>query len=71
MEYLDNDYANIILTRNIKNDVIETVDKYLLIKFPILPENIEKMKAYYQNIKEILNTTIDECISKLDLPEEV
>ena len=71
MECLDNDYAKMILTRNMKNDVIETIDKYLLIKFPVLPENIEKMKAYYQSIKEILNTVIDECITKLDLPPVV
>ena len=67
MECLDNDYAKMILTRNMKNDVIETIDKYLLLKYPILPENIEKMKTYYQNIKDILNTTLDDCITKLEV----
>ena len=70
MEYFDNDCSKLILNNIIERDIFEVINKFVLIEFPILPENLEKIKSYYEMIRTLINTRLDTLTAKLVMPPE-
>ena len=47
------DYTNLILIRNIRNQLLADSDKYLLLDYPISSNNLILVKDYRQNFEII------------------
>jgi hypothetical protein len=43
---------NVVLLRNMRNELLKASDKYLLPDFPITPEKLEIIKAYRQALRD-------------------
>ncbi len=53
MDYLN--YKNYTLLKNIRNLILGETDKYLLPDFPITPEQLEIVKIYRQQLRDLTN----------------
>ena len=50
LEMIKNDTINHY--RKMRNDLLQETDKYLLLDFPITPENLEIVKEYRQALRD-------------------
>jgi Phage tail assembly chaperone protein len=46
---------NVVLLRNMRNELLKETDKYLLPDFPISPEKLTIIKAYRQALRDFTN----------------
>ena len=49
------DYTNLILIRNIRNQLLLDSDKYLLLDFPISSNNLILVKDYRQKLRDYMD----------------
>lgn len=58
--------------RNIRNELLNRTDRYLLVDFPISDEQIEIIKLYRQELRDYINLNKDKILNgeKIDFPKQ-
>ncbi len=65
--------VNLILLRHQRDERLKESDKYMIVDFPITPEDLEKMKVYRQELRdyfqknEVINFEFPNLPEKPDL----
>ncbi len=54
---------DLVYLRNIRNSLLAATDKYLLLDYPISPENLEIMKTYRQELRNIINISKEDILN--------
>ncbi len=58
--------------RNIRNELLNRTDRYLLVDFPISDEQLEIIKLYRQELRDYINLNKDKILNgeKIDFPKQ-
>ena len=61
--YIPNNEHFLKRARNIRNELLNRTDKFLLSDYPITDEQKQKMILYRQNLREFINDFKDDILS--------
>ena len=58
--------------RNLRNELLNKTDRYILEDYPISQEQKEIIKTYRQNLREFINDNKDKILNgeKIDFPKQ-
>lgn len=59
----DSNYWRLIALKNSRNSLLQLTDKYLLLDYPITPENLEIIKNYRQYLRDFININNDNILN--------
>jgi hypothetical protein len=59
MELYNNIYDVIKIIRNIRDGILSLTDKYLLIDYPITPEQLDIVKKYRYDLRNYINNNYE------------
>ena len=70
--YIPNNEHFLKRARNIRNELLNRTDRYLLSDYPITLEQQMIIKTYRQDLREFINNNKDRILNgeKVDLPEQ-
>ena len=70
--YIPNNEHFLKRTRNIRNELLNRTDKYILSDYPITLEQQMKIKLYRQELREFININNDLILTgaKVDFPQQ-
>ena len=70
--YIPNNEHFLKRARNIRNELLNRTDRYLLSDYPITLEQQMKIKTYRQDLREFINNNKERILNgeKVDLPEQ-
>ena len=72
MSYIPNNEHFLKRARNIRNELLNRTDRYILSDYPITLEQQMIIKAYRQELREFINDNKERLLNgeKVDLPEQ-
>ena len=70
--YIPNNEHFLKRARNIRNEVLNRTDRYILSDYPISLEQQMEIKAYRQDLRQFINDNKDKILAgeKIDLPPQ-
>ena len=70
--YIPNNEHFLKRARNIRNELLNRTDRYILSDYPISLEQQMEIKAYRQNLREFINANKEKILNgdKIDFPPQ-
>ena len=71
-EYIINNAHFLKRARNIRNELLNRTDRYVLSDYPISPEQLMEIKEYRQNLREFINENETKILAgeKVEWPKQ-
>jgi hypothetical protein len=70
--YIPNNEHFLKRARNIRNELLNRTDRYVLSDYPISPEQLMEIKEYRQNLREFINENEIKILAgeKVEFPQQ-
>ena len=70
--YIPNNEHFLKRARNIRNELLNRTDRYVLSDYPISPEQLMEIKEYRQNLREFINENEIKILAgeKVEYPQQ-